>query len=209
MITVLYLHGFASSPQGRKIELLREALDPEGYRIVAPDLNQPSFEKLSFDAIVTEAVRAARAESPAVVVGSSLGALAALAASRRGMGAPLVLVAPALGFGSRWTEKLAPGDPVRFFHHGQGRELSIHRRFFEEMAVADVEREPPRQRVTVVMGERDESVPFDGVESIWRRWEQSGQLAAGSRFLALPEGDHGLVSFVGPIADAIRRAASG
>lgn len=208
MKTVLYLHGFASSPSGRKIALLREALEPLGDRVVAPDLNRPSFRMLSFDAIVSEALRAATAESPSVVVGSSLGALAALAAAKRGMRAPLVLVAPALAFGSRWIDKLAPGDPVRFFHHGQGQELEIHRRFFEEMAALDVDREPPPQRVTVLMGERDESVPFEGVKATWTRWEASGRLAAGSRFVAIPEGDHGLVEFVPQITRAIR-AVSG
>jgi predicted esterase YcpF (UPF0227 family) len=204
---ILYLHGFASSPNGRKIALLREALEPLGDRVVAPDLNRPSFRNMSFDAIVEEAVRAASAESPAVVVGSSLGALAALAASRRGVSAPLVLVAPALAFGSRWIEKLAPGDPVPFFHHGQGEELEIHRRFFEEMAVLHVDREPPPQRVSVLMGERDESVPFEGVKRTWESWEASGRLAPGSRFLAIPEGDHGLVAFVPEIAREIRALA--
>jgi pimeloyl-ACP methyl ester carboxylesterase len=103
--TVLYLHGFASSPAGRKIALLREALEPEGVRVVAPDLNRPSFRKLDFEAMVAEAVRAAEAENPDVVVASSLGALVALAAAKVGrLTAPLILVAPALGFGSRWIE---------------------------------------------------------------------------------------------------------
>ena len=69
---------------------------------------------------------------PAVVVGSSLGAVVALEAARIALKAPLVLIAPALGFGSRWTEKLPEGDPVRFFHFGEERELPIHRRFFTD-----------------------------------------------------------------------------
>jgi hypothetical protein len=202
--TVLYLHGFASSPRGQKIGLLRKALEPHGYRIVAPDLNRPSFAALDFDSIVAEAVEAAVPARPDVVVGSSLGALVALAAARRGVTAPLVLVAPALGFGSRWIEKLAPGDPLRFFHHGEGRELPIHRRFFESMALVDVDREPPAQRVVVVMGEQDESVPFAGVEAVWKRWHASGKLAAGSRFVPISGGDHSLIRSVGSIADIIR-----
>src|SRR5262249_47455022 len=116
--------------------------------------------------------------------------------------------APALGFGPRWTDKLAPGDPVRFFHHGAGKELSIHRRFFEQMAQVDVDREPPPGRVTIVMGENDESVPFDGVRETWRRWEASGRLAPGSRFIPIPGGDHGLVDRVETIAGAIREAGN-
>jgi uncharacterized protein len=202
--TVLYLHGFASSPQGRKIALLREALPSAEYRVVAPDLNRPSFENLRFEAIVEEAVRAAQEAKPDVVVGSSLGALVALEAARRGMTVPLVLIAPALGFGKRWTEKLGPGDPVRFFHHGQGKDLQIHRRFFEEMAAVTVDRDPPKQKVTVVMGEQDESVPFEGVKSTWDRWEASGNLAAGSRFIPIANGDHGLIGSIEGIVEVIR-----
>ncbi len=204
MRTVLYLHGFASSPQGRKIALLREELPADEFRLVAPDLNRPSFQELSFEAIVEEAVRAAREANPDVVVGSSLGALVALEASRRGLTAPLVLIAPALGFGKRWTEKLAPGDPVRFFHHGQGRDLEIHRRFFEEMAAVTVDRDPPRQRVIVAMGEQDESVPFEGVEATWKRWEASDLLAAGSRFIGIAGGDHGLIGSIDRIVEVVR-----
>jgi uncharacterized protein len=206
--TVLYLHGFASSPGGRKIALLREHLREPDWRVVAPDLNRPSFERLDFEEMVRTAVAAAEAERPAVIVGSSLGALVALEAAQRGVRVPLVLVAPALGFGSRWTEKLAPGDPIPFLHHGEGREIPIHRRFFEQMAIVAADRKPPAQRVTVLMGEQDESVPFAGVEEVWRRWESSGDLAAGSRFIAIPYGDHGLVDFVGRIAQEIEASAT-
>ena len=205
---LLYLHGFASSPAGRKIALLREAFASDGIEVLAPDLNRPSFERLDFEAMADEAVRAAATANPTVVIGSSLGALVALEAARRGVRAPLVLVAPALGFGPRWTEKLAPGDPVRFFHHGANRELSIHRRFFEQMAAVDVDRDPPAVPVTVVMGEKDESVPYAGVRDTWRRWEASGRLAAGSRFVSIAGGDHGLVDHVATIAEAIQKAGT-
>ncbi len=208
MKSILYLHGFASSPSGRKIALLREALPADEFRVVAPDLNRPSFEELDFKAIAAAAVAASQADEPSVVVGSSLGALVALEACRAGVRAPLVLIAPALGFGKRWTEKLAPGDPLLLFHHGENRELPIHRRFFEQMATIQVDRDPPPQRVTIFMGARDESVPFDGVYETWRRWEASGGLKAGSQFVAIPDGDHGLVDYVGRIADEIRALAA-
>ena len=208
MRTVLYLHGFASSPAGRKIALLREALPSDEFRMLAPDLNRPSFEKLDFREIVAAAVRAAEADPPAVVVGSSLGAMVALEASRMGIRAPLVLIAPALGFGGRWTEKLAAGDPLPFFHHGQNRKILIHRRFFEEMAKVSSDRDAPRARVTILMGAKDESVPFDAVYETWRRWEASGALKPGSRFIAIPDGDHGLIEYVDQIAAEVRTAAA-
>jgi len=201
---VLYLHGFASSPRGRKIAALRERLEADGLRIVAPDLNIPSFERLDFRAMARLSFWEIKRHMPAVVVGSSLGAMVALEAARMGLKAPLVLIAPALGFGGRWMEKLPEGDPIRIFHFGEERELPIHRRFFEEMARADSDREPPAVPVTVLMGARDESVPIEGVRRIWRSWEESGRLAPGSRFIEVADGDHGLVDHVDRIAQEIR-----
>lgn len=148
-----------------------------------------------------------RKHLPAVFVGSSLGALVALEAGRTALAAPLVLIAPALGFGGRWIEKLPPGDTLPFFHHGEERELLIHRRFFEDMARVDADREPPATPVVVIMGRRDESVPIDLVRGVWKRWEASGRLREGSRFVEIPEGDHGLTAHVDRIAEEILAAA--
>jgi pimeloyl-ACP methyl ester carboxylesterase len=200
---VLYLHGFASSPAGRKVAALTELLAPGGLRVVAPDLNVPSFQKLDFGAMARRALAEAGREEPAVIVGSSLGAVVALEVSRLGAKAPLLLIAPAVGFGRRWTEKLPPGDAPVFFHHGEGRELPIHRRFFEDLAEKNDADSPPSVPVVVVMGTDDESVPVDHVRGVWRRWETSGRLAASSRFLEIPGGDHGLVEHVDAIAREI------
>lgn len=208
MRNVLYLHGFASSPDGRKVGALRKILQPRGFRVVAPDLNIPSFERLDFRAMSRISLWEMKKHLPAVVVGSSLGALVALEAGRQALAAPLVLIAPALGFGSRWVEKLPPGDTLPFFHHGEGKDLFIHRRFFEGMAGVEADKDPPAMPVTVIMGRHDESVPFDLVRAVWKRWEDSGRLARGSRFVEIPEGDHGLTAFVDRIAEEILAAAA-
>ncbi len=187
---------------------LRGLLELEGFRIIAPDLNIPSFQKLDFKAMARVSFWEVKKHLPAVVVGSSLGALVALETARVALKAPLVLVAPALGLGERWVEELAPGDPLLFFHHGEGRELPIHRRFFEEMTRVEADREPPPVPVTVLMGRRDESVAFETVHEVWKRWEESGRLVPGSRFIEIPEGDHGLVDFADSIAGEIRVRSS-
>lgn len=174
----------------------------------APDLNVPSFEKLDFKTMVRLAVWEARKRLPCVVVGSSLGSLVALEVARRAPVAPLVLIAPALGFGERWLEKLPAGESIPVFHFAEGREVPIHRRFFEEMSRADSDQEAPSVPVIAVMGSRDESVPVDQARSVWRKWEISGQLGPGSRWIEIPDGDHGLVSHVDRIAEEIRAAAA-
>jgi pimeloyl-ACP methyl ester carboxylesterase len=206
LTTVLYLHGFASSPRGRKASALAALLAPEGIVFDAPDLNVPSFAKLEYSAMVERAADHAHRSSASALVGSSLGALVALDVSRHGVLCPLVLIAPALGFGKRWTEKLPPGDPVMFFHHAVGRELPIHRDFFNQIVAVDVDRQPPASQVTVIIGNKDESVPFGQVLDVWHRWERSGALAKGSHFLEIPGGDHALTDHIQDIAREIRAA---
>ena len=145
----------------------------------------------------------AKKQMPAVIVGSSLGALVALELAGFAPPAALVLIAPALGFGRRWVDRLPPGETVPFFHHGEGRDLPIHRRFFESMAALDLEASPPPIPVALIMGTEDESVPFEGVSRTWESWEKSNLLTPGSRFVAIPGGDHGLIPHVGRIADEI------
>ena len=146
-----------------------------------------------------------RAHPPRAIVGSSLGALVALEVSRR-IDAPLVLIAPALGIATRWRDELPDGDPISVFNHALGHNAPIHRAFFERMARVDADRHPPARPVTVIMGRNDESVGFANVERVWREWEASGELAEGSRFVEIPNGDHGLVDFVDVIAEEVRRA---
>ena len=67
-----------------------------------------------------------------------------------------------------------------------------------------MEQDAPPQKVVVIMGEQDESVPFAGVAEAWKRWESSGRLAAGSRFVCVPGGDHGLIGSVDRIVEVIR-----
>jgi hypothetical protein len=57
------------------------------------------------------------------------------------------------------------------------------------------------------MGTDDESVPFVQVREHWRRWEGSGRLFPGSRFVEVAGGDHGLVEQMPAIAAEIVRLA--
>lgn len=205
MTSVLYFHGFASSPASAKITALRPLLAPHAIELNAPDLNVPSFERLDFDAVVTHALATAQATPPRAMVGSSLGALVALAAARKGLHVPMVLIAPALGVARRWQTKIPDGDPVMTFNYARNADAPIHRHFFEQMTRLHVDDAPPPSRVTVLMGRKDETVPFAIVEEIWRTWERAG-LVPGSRFIELERGDHSLVGEAETIRDAIREA---
>lgn len=203
MSSVLYLHGFASSPASAKIGLLRVRVEPEVV-LHTPDLNVPSFEQLDFDAAVEHAYEMGMAAGAQAIVGSSLGALMALAVVRRGLVRPLVLIAPAVGFGERWRTKLPEGDPIRVFNHARGVEAPIHRAFFERMAGVDVDRQAPPAPVTIIMGTNDESVPYAQVKQVWESWTP----APRSSMLTIEGGDHGLTAHVGVIEDALREVLS-
>ena len=174
--------------------------------MTAPDLNIPSFERLDFRAMAKIALWEMKKRMPAAIAGSSLGSLVALEAAKAAPVAPLLLIAPALGFGKRWLENLPAREFIPVFHHGEEKEVPIHRRFFEEMARVEADREPPAVPVTIVMGGRDESVPFDLVRGVWERWRESGRLDPLSRFVEIPEGDHGLTDHVARIAEEIQRS---
>jgi len=208
LISVLYFHGFASSPASAKIAALRPLLAPHGIELDTPDMNVPSFEKLDFDAVVAHGVACARRHPPRAMVGSSLGAIIALAVAARGIDVPLVLIAPALGVAHRWKEKIPDGDPVVVFNFARNANAPIHRAFFDQIANVRVDENPPSSRVTVIMGRHDETVPFDMVRERWQSWEASGKLAPGSRFIEIAEGDHGLVNEAELIAEEILECAS-
>jgi pimeloyl-ACP methyl ester carboxylesterase len=148
----------------------------------------------------------AKKTRPRAIVGSSLGALVALEVAARGVDAPLVLIAPALGIAERWEKKIPPGDPVMVFNHARGHDAPIHRAFFDQIAKVRSDVSPPRSRVVVIMGRNDETVPFQRVSDVWTEWERSGKLAPGSRFIEISDGDHGLTASANLISDEIRKA---
>jgi uncharacterized protein len=204
---VLYFHGFASSPASAKITALRPILERDGIELVTPDLNVPSFEKLDWDAVVNLGAGRYRDSHPTAIVGSSLGALVALEVVKRGHHAPLVLIAPALGVARRWRERMPEGDPISVFNYARNANVPIHRAFFDQITNVRVDLEAPPVRVVVIMGRKDETVPFEVVEETWESWASAG-LVPGSEFIELAEGDHSLASEADLIAGQIRRVSA-
>jgi predicted esterase YcpF (UPF0227 family) len=200
MPRLLYFHGFASSPASAKITAIRPMLEPD-IELIAPDLNVPSFEQLDWNAMVGAAQTLLSVHQPHAIAGSSLGALVALSIAQRDI--PLLLIAPALGIADRWRTLLPDGDPIRVFNHARKTEVPIHRKFFEQMFEVRVDEHAPPSRVTVIMGRNDESVPFELVEQTWRRWEPD--LAGGSKFIEIADGDHGLTAHADLIVREIRQ----
>ena len=99
---ILFLHGWHSTPGGRKPSFLAES----GYHVINPALCSDDFEK---------ACRTARSafeeHRPDVIVGSSRGGAVAMNLDRQGT--PLVLMCPAW---KHWGEVKTVSDPVCILH---------------------------------------------------------------------------------------------
>lgn len=168
MNRVVYLHGFASSPNSKKATAFRQRLEAIGFEVAAPDLNGGSFRDLTISGmmkIVNEAV----GDGPVSLVGSSMGGyLAALYAARHSEVERLVLLAPAFGFLRRWQRELGEEAVRRWRETGErmvmnyatGREEPIGWSLMED--AMNYEDEPAVLQPTLIFhGVKDDVVPVE------------------------------------------------
>ncbi len=147
---VVYLHGFASSPESSKAGRFKAALEARGVSFVCPDLNEPAFETLTVTRMLAQTKAAAdeAREGPVALVGSSLGAFLALhaaAADRAGRVDRLILLAPALDFGGNRLRQLGAHGidewrrrgSLRVMHYALGEEREIGFALYEDAARFD------------------------------------------------------------------------
>jgi hypothetical protein len=105
---ILYLHGFASSPQSKKAQYFRRQFALEGVTLEVPDLSPDGLESLTIAGQLRVLESAARGE-PVSLIGSSMGGyLAALYAAAHPEVETVVLMAPAFHFPQRWLERIGP-----------------------------------------------------------------------------------------------------
>jgi uncharacterized protein len=140
---IIYLHGFASSPQSTKARFFAEKLGADGFTVEIPDLAAGDFEHLTIGGqlrIVEGLVKKGRA----ILMGSSLGGyLGALSAARYPEVEKVILLAPAFGFYDLWRAEMGEerfqawreNGSIPVFHYGQGRELRLAFELMEDAAV--------------------------------------------------------------------------
>jgi uncharacterized protein len=130
MTPIVYLHGFASSPESNKAQYFRSRLAERGTTLTIPRLDEGSFEALTITGQLRVMERAVKGE-PAILIGSSLGGyLAALYAARHANIEKLVLMAPAFQFPKRWRDRFGTDDLARW--QGEGTRKFFHYAFKEE-----------------------------------------------------------------------------
>ena len=213
--TVLHLHGLGSSPASNKAVVLGERLRRRGVTYLVPDLEVPSFERLSLTAVIARVAELAEAmPGPLALVGSSFGGLAALHFHHRHRGGAaarverLVLLAPALDLlgdaerrrergelGDDWLERWRRDGFLDLPHSASGEERPVHYGLVRDLRGYDsfaVDLEIP---TLIYHGRRDESVPY-----------QQSVRFAGDRpdvDLRLVDTDHRLTGWLEAIGDGI------
>ena len=144
---LIYLHGFASSPESSKAVFLRERLAAIGVRLHCPDLNQPEFATMTTTRMIeqVESLMGTLDPGPVALLGSSLGGFVAAHVAerdreRRASGAEvrtpverLVMLAPALDFGRRGMTGLTVAEleawrergVLEIEHYGTGERVEL------------------------------------------------------------------------------------
>jgi len=199
-MSVIYLHGFASSPGSSKAARFARELAARQVAFACPDFNEPSFETLTITRMLEQTrEEIERASGPVALVGSSLGAFVALHAADRdttGKVVRLILMAPALDFGgnrlrqlgehgiAEWRER----GSIRMFHYAYGEPREIGFALYEDAARYDALALTVVKPTLVFQGRHDASVNPDMVE----QWA-SGQPNVTLRML---DDDHQLTASI-------------
>lgn len=106
MTPILYLHGFASSPDSKKARIFKDTFRAAGLDIAVPNLADGGFRALTLSGQLGVIERAAEGRAVSLIGSSMGGYLAALYAARHPEVERLVLLAPAFGFARLWAESL-------------------------------------------------------------------------------------------------------
>ena len=167
MSNILYLHGFASSPESTKGKFFYRNSAMIGGEVYTPDLAQGNFEGLTVTGQLETIDRAVKQLQPQLIIGSSMGAyLAALYAVRCPTRvSALVLLVPAMAFARRMAETLGPVEMEAWkqngmrlvYHHGEMGNRPVGYQLYED--AAEYEDFPEITHLTLVFhGRLDEVV---------------------------------------------------
>lgn len=179
--TFLYLHGFASGPQSTKARYFSDRLCDAGAKVLVPDLNKPSFEKMTLTSqlnVVRQCMQQIDQSDQLVIIGSSMGGLlATLVAQELIPLSALVLLAPGFGLPRRWLEMLGENGledwrnhgAIEVFHYALNTNANLDYDFIVDAQNYKTEELKVNVPTLVFHGKNDDTVPL--IESIdFEKW---------------------------------------
>lgn len=207
----IYLHGFASSPQGTKARYFRNCFDLLQIQVKSPDLNQGDFFNLTLtrqlEFIETAYIHQFNQSGGKniTLIGSSFGGLTATILAQRHLQVKrLVLLAPAFNFhvhlsqllGAEKMQQWQTDRSLLFFHYGENRELPLNYNFWPDLLQY---RDEPFSReipTLILHGIHDDVMPIRSSREFasQRPWVELREL----------ESDHGLGNVVAEIWQALQ-----
>jgi pimeloyl-ACP methyl ester carboxylesterase len=192
---LVYLHGLGSSRAGDKSSALFARCAQRGQAAARFDFrghgeSSGELGDLLLSDVIADAMAVAQWAGPCVLIGSSLGGLAAAhaAAALHGHVRGVVLIAPAFGFVERLVARNPAGSRLTVVL-SDGRSLLLHERFLDDARLQDEATAAVRLRqpVLIVHGEFDEVVPVGESHRFFGRLGQTEKA-----LWVVPGGDHRL-----------------
>ena len=161
MMKVLFAHGFEGAPDGGKPTYMDEEL---GWDIVAPVMSTNGWNIKQETSVLLEHIDAGDFD---LIIGSSMGGLAAANASHLRPDAKfgLILIAPAFGLAEMWSERLSEDeinhwkDTDEYLYRGFELEMTLRWDFIETAMQMSW---PKINHPTVILhGNKDDIVPIE------------------------------------------------
>lgn len=165
----IYLHGFASGNNALKPSFFKKQFAKSGIDLIIPDLNEDDFANLTMTRQINTVNKLIDPDSPLVLLGSSMGGLLALIlAERLDNVKKLILFAPALQMGKRWSsnnqERLSQwkiDGYINVYHHDYKQDARLNYSFVEDLLTYEDGHFNKVIPTLIFHGVRDESVPHE------------------------------------------------
>lgn len=177
-----YLHGFASSSKSEKGQKLAEILADDGIELMVPDLNSPSFEKLTYTGMLEtlDALDDRSDDEPWRFIGSSVGGYIACrwAELNPGRVDRMLLLSPGFDMVDRWAEILGESgiedwrDEGNFlFFDAEDNLAAVHWGLYQDAQDNHPAYPAVDLPIRILHGKDDEIVPVDSSETFVEQTE--------------------------------------
>jgi uncharacterized protein len=174
-MSVIYLHGFASSAQSTKATYFSEKLRQRGIELLTPDFNEPDFSTLTITRMIDQVAAMMNGQRRVAVtlIGSSLGGFVAVQTALKypDRVARLILLAPALDLssgppGDRSIDEWKRTNRMDVFHYAYGRIMPLEYALHDDAQTYDCMKAYLGMPIQIFQGRSDTAVDPATVE----RW---------------------------------------